>query len=124
MDSLDEALIEQPGDEPPKEDAPDDEALHRRIEDEEFRKTPLAPLPQRPIITVPKAPSVPMTEEETAILGVLKKGPVSADDLLYAAREHCPGINWSAQSLNAVLMILEVKKLARRLPDSRYEAAR
>ena len=101
----------------------DELALRRRIEDEEEHKPRAVPLAHRPILKVPKAPSMPMTEEENAILSILQKNPCAPDDLLYAARESYAGINWSAQSLNAVLMILEVKKLVRRLPDSRYEAA-
>ncbi len=104
-------------------DDADAAALRRRIEDEGEQKPRAVPLKRRPILAVPKTPSVPLTEEEDAILAILRKGPVSADDLLYAVRDSGTGITWSAQGLNAVLMVLEVKKLVRRLSDSRYEAS-
>ncbi len=66
----------------------------------------------------PSAP--PLTEEEETILSLLKKGPLTQDELLYAAQEKNP--SWSSASVSAVLMILEVKRLARRLTDTRYEA--
>lgn len=70
---------------------------------------------------VRSAAAVPqLTEEEEAILFLLQKGPLSQDELLYAAQELSD--TWTSASVSAVLMILEVKKLARRLSDSRYEA--
>lgn len=62
-----------------------------------------------------------LTEEEEVILSLLRSGPFSQDELLHAAQEKEP--SWNSASVSAVLMILEVKKLARRLRDSRYEAA-
>ncbi len=71
-----------------------------------------------------KKPSVhdtpPLTEEEETILSLLRRGPVSQDELLHAALEESPV--WNSASVSAVLMILEVKKLAHRRRDSRYEA--
>lgn len=62
----------------------------------------------------------PLTEEEETLLSLLKGGPFTQDELLYAAQEKNPA--WTSASVSAVLMILEVKKLARRLSDARYEA--
>lgn len=68
----------------------------------------------------PAAAAPPLTEEEETILALLQNGPLSQDELLYAAQEQSS--TWTSASVSAVLMILEVKKLARRLTDSRYEA--
>lgn len=78
-----------------------------------------APAPERP---KEKTHSClpPLTEEEETILSLLKNGPLSQDELLYAAQKESP--SWTSASVSAVLMILEVKKLARRLTDTRYEA--
>ena len=62
-----------------------------------------------------------LTEEEETILSLLRNGPFSQDELLHAALEESPV--WNSASVSAVLMILEVKKLAHRRRDSRYEAA-
>lgn len=62
-----------------------------------------------------------LTEEEETILSLLQRGSLSQDELLHAAQDIHP--SWNSASVSAVLMILEVKKLARRLRDSRYEAA-
>ncbi|WP_294445822.1 DNA-processing protein DprA [uncultured Mailhella sp.] len=62
----------------------------------------------------------PLTEEEETILALLKNGPISQDELLYAAQKESS--SWTSASVSAVLMILEVKRLARRLTDTRYEA--
>ena len=83
---------------------------------------PRYPLKEKPILAVPRASVEPQTEEEEAMLSILARGPVSADDLLYEARENDPRMNWTAASVSAVLMVLEVKGLARRRADSRYEA--
>ena len=80
------------------------------------------PLKERPILTMPKASSTPQTAEEEAVLDILKHRILSADDLLYEARDDNPRMNWTAASINAVLMVLEVKGLVRRMSDSRYEA--
>lgn len=69
---------------------------------------------------LPPRAVVPLTEEEETILALLRKGPLSPDELLYAAQKQSG--SWTSASVSAVLMILEVKKLARRLSDSRYEA--
>jgi DNA processing protein len=82
------------------------------------------PLKEKPILAKPRSSSVPQTEEEEALLSILDRGPVSADDLLQEARESDPRMNWTAASVSAVLMVLEVKGLARRRADSRYEPAR
>ena len=82
------------------------------------------PLKEKPILAKPRSSSVPQTEEEEALLSILARGPVSADDLLQVARESDPRMNWTAASVSAVLMVLEVKGLARRRADSRYEPAR
>ncbi len=69
----------------------------------------------------PLSPSAaPLTEEEETILSLLQNGPLSQDELLYAAQKESP--SWTSASVSAVLMILEVKRLARRLTDTRYEA--
>lgn len=68
----------------------------------------------------PSSAAPTLTEEEETILALLSKGPLSQDELLYAAQETSG--TWSSASVSAVLMILEVKKLVRRLSDSRYEA--
>ncbi|WP_295637848.1 DNA-processing protein DprA [uncultured Mailhella sp.] len=69
----------------------------------------------------PPASSLPpLTEEEETILALLKNGPLTQDELLYAAQKESP--SWTSASVSAVLMILEVKRLARRLTDTRYEA--
>ena len=68
----------------------------------------------------PQVSSTPLTEEEATILELLRECPLSPDELLYAAQEQSPA--WTSASVSAVLMVLEVKKLARRLADSRYEA--
>lgn len=69
-----------------------------------------------------KVPSRPaLTEEEETILSLLEQGPLSHDELLYAAQEKSQA--WTSASVSAILMILEVKRLARRLPDTRYENA-
>ena len=68
----------------------------------------------------PQTSAPPLTEEEAAILELLRECPLSPDELLYAAQEQNPA--WTSASVSAVLMVLEVKKLARRLADSRYEA--
>ncbi len=62
-----------------------------------------------------------LTEEEETILSLLGHGPLSHDELLYAAQEKSQ--TWTSASVSAILMILEVKRLARRLPDTRYESA-
>ena len=65
--------------------------------------------------------SAPLTQEEQSLLDLLnRQGPLSPDDLLYAAQDMSEA--WTCASVNAVLMILEVKKLVRRLSDARYEA--
>lgn len=68
----------------------------------------------------PARAAAPLTEEEETILALLQNGPLSQDELLYAAQAQSD--SWNSASVSAVLMILEVKKLARRLSDSRYEA--
>ena len=68
----------------------------------------------------PQVSSTPLTEEEATILELLRECPLSPDELLYAAQEQSPA--WTSASVSAVLMVLEVKKLARRLADARYEA--
>ncbi|WP_294484421.1 DNA-processing protein DprA [uncultured Mailhella sp.] len=68
----------------------------------------------------PARAAAPLTEEEETILALLQDGPLSQDELLYAAQAQSG--SWNSASVSAVLMILEVKKLARRLSDSRYEA--
>lgn len=68
----------------------------------------------------PARTAAPLTEEEETILALLQDGPLSQDELLYAAQAQSG--SWNSASVSAVLMILEVKKLARRLSDSRYEA--
>ncbi len=86
-----------------------------------------APLPSpsegtpEPAVASSPRPLPVLTEEEETILSLLRRGPFSQDDLLHAAQEQSP--SWNSASVSAVLMILEVKKLARRLRDSRYEAA-
>ena len=80
-----------------------------------------------PVSNIPKekrrtsgACTPPLTEEEETILALLKNGPLTQDELLYAAQKESP--SWTSASVSAVLMILEVKRLARRLTDTRYEA--
>ena len=81
------------------------------------------PLKEKPLLARPKAALTPQTDEEDAVLKILARDPILADDLLYALREENPSMKWSAASISAVLMVLEVKGLARRRADSRYEAA-
>ncbi len=79
-----------------------------------------APAP-RPAGTPPaRSFASPLTEEEETILDLLRHEPLSPDELLYAAQERSG--TWTSASVSAVLMILEVKKLVRRLSDARYEA--
>lgn len=78
-----------------------------------------SPAPQKKNRPAPASVS-PLTEEEETILSLLKNGPLSQDELLYAAQKESP--SWTSASVSAVLMILEVKRLARRLTDTRYEA--
>jgi DNA processing protein len=64
-------------------------------------------------------PVAPLLPEEAFLHDLLSPLPLSPDDLLLAAQEQDAA--WSAPRLLSTLMIMEVKKLVRRLPDSRYE---
>ena len=61
-----------------------------------------------------------MNEDEAFLLILLQSAPLCPDDLLLAAQEK--DASWNAPRLLSSLMMLEVKGLARRLSDSRYEA--
>ena len=61
-----------------------------------------------------------MTEEEEYLLSFLREKPLLQDELLHAAQDG--GREWTSASVSAALMIMEVKHLARRLSDGRYEA--
>lgn len=78
------------------------------------------PTPKKKKKRPPASSLPPLTEEEETILALLKNGPLTQDELLYAAQKESP--SWTSASVSAVLMILEVKRLARRLTDTRYEA--
>ncbi|HJD97664.1 DNA-processing protein DprA [Mailhella massiliensis] len=73
-----------------------------------------APLPKE------KSSAQDMTEEEAYLLSLLREKPLLQDELLHAAQDG--GREWTSASVSAALMILEVKHLARRLSDGRYEA--
>lgn len=101
----------------------------RRTPSEDRARASVPSRPSVPRATSQKTPAEhtspggmpPLTEEEETLLLLLKtKGPLSPDELLYAAQDVSD--TWTCASVNAVLMILEVKKLARRLSDARYEA--
>lgn len=73
-----------------------------------------------PIAHTKNALALELTQEEQTLLALLRGGPLLQDELLYAAQQ----INgaWTSAAVSAALMILEVKKMARRLSDGRYEA--
>lgn len=62
---------------------------------------------------------MPLPPEEAFLCDLLSAQPLSPDDLLLAAQEQ--DVTWTAPRLLSTLMIMEVKKLVRRRPDSRYE---
>ncbi len=67
----------------------------------------------------PARPAMPLPPEEAFLCDLLSAQPLSPDDLLLAAQEQ--DVMWTAPRLLSTLMIMEVKKLVRRRPDSRYE---
>ena len=76
--------------------------------------------PEKPSPRPADDPAPAMTEEEAYLLSFLREQPLLQDDLLYAAQDG--GREWTSAGVSATLMILEVKKLVRRLSDGRYEA--
>lgn len=80
------------------------------------KAVPAAPRPEAPAEPKP-LPDLP--PDEAVLAGLLAGGPLSPDDLLTAAMGADTG--WSAARSSAALMMLEIKGVVRRLPDSRYE---
>lgn len=76
--------------------------------------------PEKPSPRPADDPAPAMTEEEAYLLSFLREQPLLQYDLLYAAQDG--GREWTSAGVSATLMILEVKKLVRRLSDGRYEA--
>lgn len=62
---------------------------------------------------------MPLPPEEAFLCDLLSAQHLSPDDLLLTAQEQ--DVTWTAPRLLSTLMIMEVKKLVRRRPDSRYE---
>ncbi|WP_418764106.1 DNA-processing protein DprA [Mailhella sp.] len=106
---------------PPKRlvETPHDVAIERRGAPRKKHGEPVLPPEDKTSRARSSLPT--MTEEEETILALLRNGPLTQDELLYAAQEKSAA--WTSASVSAALMILEVKRLARRLSDSRYEAA-
>ncbi|WP_446424833.1 DNA-processing protein DprA [Mailhella sp.] len=67
----------------------------------------------------PARQAKPLLPEEAFLSALLCAQPLSPDDLLLAAQEQDDA--WTAPRLLSTLMVMEVKKLVRRRPDSRYE---
>lgn len=74
----------------------------------------------KPTAHTKNAPMPNLTQEEQTILELLRGQPLLQDELLYAA-QHINEV-WTSAAVSAALMILEVKKMVRRLSDGRYEA--
>lgn len=110
-------------------------------EQDEKKETPLpeVPAPERPASSAlppsasqpappqrPAEPAAParrppaLSADENTLCALLHVQPLSADDLLLAAQDK--DSSWTAPRLLSTLTIMEVKKLVRRLSDSRYEA--
>jgi DNA processing protein len=87
------------------------EELHGVSAVEQAAKTGAAPTP-----TVEKAPPPSLTDEQRRIWDFLAGGARTVDEMAQQ-------LGLAAQQLGAGLMMMEMKRVVRRLPGNRYERA-